>query len=700
MPEGAAMDAKKTEREGGRSKFQVLPSVCALDCPDACALKLTVDQGRVVKLEGDPAHPITRGFACVKMVHYPSRQEHPDRLLRPMKRQGPKGAGKFLPIDWEEALTIIADRTRTILAEHGPQTILPYCYAGTMGLTEGSHALTLFRALGTLELDQTICATTGSAGWEANYGPDKLGPALEDLVHARFIILWGINLVRSHSHAIPFLKEAKRRGAYVLHIDPYRNETSRLADEHWPIQVGTDAALALAFGREILARGWNDESYLQQHALGLEEYRREVEAWTLPRAARVCGLDELRLRSAIEAYARTASRFIRLGYGMTRNEGGGNAVRAISLLPALTGAWKDRGGGALLSTSGAFQLARTFLGGRHLRRPQRRHVNMNCLASELLRAEEPIRGLFVFNSNPAAVAPDSSRVRRGLAREDLFTVVLEHFQTDTADYADILLPATTFLEHPDLYTAYGHYYLQWAEAVVKPRGEARSNTQIFADLGRRLGVTEPTLAWTAQEVAQALLDSQHPWLAGITWERLRRERFVRLALPDNFRPYAEGSHFPDRKVRFAPAPRQLVFEEAPTPEYPLRLISPPGAFVLNTTLGNIAPLLKAAGGQPQVIIHPQDAAAVALSVSGMVRLNSRYGSIVRQAVVSDQTIAGVVIAVGQWWPKLAPDRKSLNDLTSERLTDLGGGSTFGNVVVRIEPVPWSGNSEAETSPFP
>jgi anaerobic selenocysteine-containing dehydrogenase len=667
-----------------KSMKQILPSVCALDCPDTCSVLITIEDGKVTKFSGDPDHPVTRGFACVKTAKYPERQEHCERLTTPLRRCGRKGEGQFESVSWDVALDEIASKTQAILDKHGAQSILPFCYAGTMGVIESGHALALFRAMGAIELDQTICATTGSAGWEMNYGPNKLGPDPESVIHARFIILWGVNVMRSNSHLVPILKEAQRRGAKILHIDPYRNETSLIADEHWQIRVGTDAALALAFGRQIIHQGWIDEAFVHEHAVGFDDYRKACEEWTVEKAADFCGLSAERIAKVIEHYARSECSFIRIGYGMTRNEGGGNAMRAISLLPSLIGAWKRLGGGAVLSTSGAFALNKSRLGGRHLIKPGVRHVNMNQLASELERNQDAIRGLFVFNSNPAAVVPDSNRVRKGLAREDLFTVVLEHFQTDTADYADYLLPATTFLEHADLYTSYGHYHLQWAKPVVAPRGEARSNTAIFAELGKRLGIHEPTLYASTEEIAQDLLQTDHPFLEGITFERLQRERSVKLNLPSPYLPYSQGSHFEDGKIRFHPAPKQLIFEESTSAEYPFRLISPPGAFVLNTSFGNIESLLKAAGGQPRVIVHPTDAATIGLESEGMVKIVSECGSIARQALVNEQTLPGVVIALGQWWPKLAPDRKSLNDLTSERLTDLGGGSTFGNTVVRLE----------------
>lgn len=663
-----------------------LPTICALDCPDTCSLNITVQDGRVVELQGDHAHPITRGFACAKMYRYPERQEHVDRLLFPQKRVGAKGEGKFVPVAWDEAIEEIADRVKQTLDNYGPQSILPYCYAGTMGKIEGNHPLSFFRALGALELDQTICATTGSAGWEANYGPSKLGVDPEDLPYARFIILWGINALRSNSHVAPLIKQARQSGAKVLHIDPFRNETSRFADEHWSIRVGTDAALALAIGGEILRNGWQDQEYLDRVANDMTDYKRACQEWPLERAADYCGIPLERLRAVAKDFALSQASFIKVGYGLTRNEGGGNAMRAITLLPALIGAWQKQGGGATLSTSGAFKLNMVKCNGEHLLQPQVRHVNMNQLASELNSETQSIRSLFVFNSNPAAVAPDSSRVRNGLSREDLFTVVLDHFQTDTADFADFLLPATTFLEHPDLYSAYGHYYLQWAEPVVAPRGEAKPNTWIFSQLAKRLGLTDETLYWSSHQLAADMLDTQHPWMNGITWERLQRERSIKLSLPKTFRPYASGSHFADGKIRFSPAPQQLEFEEQPSKEFPFRLISPPGAFILNTSMGNLESIRKMAGGQPQVVIHPMDAAKFAISDLSMIRVTSRQGSIVRQAIVSSDAPEGIVIALGQWWPKLAPDGRSLNDLTSERLTDLGGGSTFGNPTVSCLPL--------------
>lgn len=649
---------------------------------------IEVRDDRVVALRGDPEHPITQGFACVKMARYPERQNHPDRLLQPQRRIGPKGSGQFEPIGWQEALDQIVDRLQRNRQQYGDGSVLPYCYAGTMGLIERDHPLAFFRAIGASELDQTICAATAGAAWEANYGPGKVSVAPELLVHSRLIILWGINALRSNSHLVPWIKQARKRGARIVHIDPYHNETSRFADQHISINVGTDAALALAIGGEIFRLGLEDNCYLQSFADGVQEYRAACQQWSVARAAEVCGIPEEIILELAQSIGNEPKTFIKVGYGMSRNEGGGNAVRAITLLPALTGAWQHLGGGGALSCSGAFQLNNYRTSGLHLLKPNRPHVNQNQLGRALIARDSDgrpqISTLFVFNSNPAAVAPDSSSVRDGLSREDLFTVVLELFPTDTADYADVLLPATMFTEHADLYAAYGHYYLQWAEPILPAPAECRSNSWVFHQLAKRAGINDPVFEMSTEQLAEEMLKTQHPFFEGITLERLKRERSIRLNVPDDYRPYSQGSHFQGKKIRFSPAPQQIEFEERVDSAYPLRLISPPGAFVVNTSMGNIQSLLKSAGGEPSVLIHPDDAEKCGIEHHERVRVTSRYGEILRRAVVTADTRPGVVIAVGQWWAKLSPDRRSLNELTSQQLTDLGGGSLFGNSAVRVE----------------
>lgn len=663
-------------------------ATCPLDCPDACSLLLTLEEGKLVKVEGDPAHPFTRGYACAKTYRYPERAR--ERLLYPMRRVGRKGEGRFQRVSWEEALEDIAQKLKEVLDRHGGEAVLPYHYAGTMGLVENQHPLAFFRAIGASELEETICSSAGSAAWEMTYGP-RLAPDPEEIPgNARYLLLWGVNSLSTNSHLTPFLKEARRRGAKVVHIDPYENHTSRFADWHLKLRPGTDAALAYAIAHVLFREGLVDEGYLAQAATGLEAFREEAERWTPERASALTGVPEEAIERLAWELGEAKRVFLRVGYGMTRHPGGGNALRAVILLPALLGAWRHPGCGAMLSTSGAFPLNKRLLGGRHLlerSHPHRgyfrpnpgvRRVNMNQLGTALTELQPPIRALFVFNSNPLVVAPNTGRVKEGLSREDLFTVVLEQVMTETARYADYLLPATLFYEHADLYTSYGHYYLSWNEPLVPPEGEARPNTWVFRELAKRLGLEEPTLYWTAEEVAKSLLDSDHPYLQGITLERLKREGFAKLNLPKPFLPFAEGP------VRFSPPPEVIPTE--PLPDYPLILLTPPAHRFLNTTYGNVAALVEAEGGEPRLLIHPQDAAARGVTDGGLVYVRSPQGQVVRKAKVTEAPIPGTVVLEGTWWEKWAPDGKGINHLTSERLTDLGGGSTFHSTPVEVEPL--------------
>jgi len=633
-----------------------------------------------------------KALACAKTYRYPERVK--ERLLYPMRRVGRKGEGRFVRITWEEALDEMAERLKAVLDAHGGEAVLPYHYAGTMGLIENQHPLAFFRAIGASELLETICATAGSAAWEMTYGP-RLAPDPEDIPeNARYILLWGINSLATHSHLTPFLKGAKARGAKVVHIDPYANPTSRFAHEHLKIRPGTDAALAYALAHVLFKEGLVDWAYLEEAATGVEEFQKEAENWPPSRASALTGIPEEAILGLARELGEAKRVFLRVGYGMTRHPGGGNALRAVILLPALLGAWRYPGCGAMLSTSGAFFLNRRYLGGRHLLEgphphegyfrpnPKARAINMNQLGTALTELHPPIRILFVFNSNPLVVAPSTGRVKEGLAREDLFTVVLEQVMTETARYADLLLPATFFYEHPDLYTSYGHYYLSWNEPLAEPEGEARPNTWVFRELAKRLGLKEPTLHWGAEEVARSLLAADHPYLKDITLERLKEEGFVKLNLPKPFLPFAQGP------VRFSPPPQVLPTE--PLPEYPLILLTPPAHRFLNTTYGNVEALVAAEGGEPRLLIHPLDAEARGIRDGMLVHIRSPWGRITRKARVSEAPRPGVVVLEGTWWEKWAPDGKGVNHLTSERLTDLGGGSTFHSTPVEVEPLRLAG----------
>ena len=656
---------------------------CPLDCPDACRLKVTIERQpdgseRATRVTGDEGHPVTRGFACAKTVHYPARQNHPERPLYPMKRV----SGELVRLSWQQALDEIAEYLRGVLSRRGPAGILRYHYAGTMGLMEGAHAHTFFRALGTPELDETICASAGTEAWTLGYGP-RYGVRPEDVVHARTIVLWGINSLSTNSHLTPWMTQARKQGARIWHIDPYLNKTGRYADTHLKLRPGSDTALSLGIAREIIHHGWTDPVYLADATQGYQDFRAEAEGWTLERAAEVTGLTVEQIAELARAIGQDSPTYIRVGYGMTRHEGGGTALRAVTLLPALTGDWRRRGGGVNLSTSGYFRLNRTRLGGAHLVKPDVEHVNMNELASAL----EPQNGFeaaFVYNCNPLVVAPDSARVRRGLERDDLLLVVLEQAMTETARLADYVLPATTFMEHADLYTSYGHTWLGYNPAELVAPGEARPNSWVFQELGRRLGITEPTLYWTVDELLADVLRTEHPYLGGITPERLKAAGTLPLNIPDGALPYADGAETPSGKVMFTPVP---VFCEAKAvldAAYPLRLLTPPAHHFLNSTYGMLDNLTRAEGGEPQVMVHPSDAGEF---VSGTyARIVSEVGAAVRLVRVTEDAQPGVVVVEGSWWGLSAPDGVSINAVTAQTLTDLGGGSTFHNTRVRLERV--------------
>ncbi|MCP4197792.1 MAG: molybdopterin oxidoreductase family protein [Proteobacteria bacterium] len=667
---------------------------CALDCPDTCGLLAVVENGRLVKVEGDPSHPITRGFICSKVRRYPKRQYHPERPRKPMRRNGPKGSGRWDEISWDDALDNIAERLASTLDEYGGQAVLPYCYGGNHGLLQGQHPLAFFRAIGASELDKTICSATGTAGWQASYGSPSLGMDPEDGIHSKFIILWGTNTLTTNLHLAPILKAARKRGATIVHVDCYHNRTSRFADRFIRVKPGADAALAYAMAHVIIRENLQDDEYLAKAATGFHAYRAAAEAWSPARAQETTGVPAETIENLALDFAREKASFIRVSYGMTRHPGGGNALRSVVLLPALTGAWRYPGGGALASTSGGFPLNKTYLKGNHLAiepqqpdryfqpNPAARHINMSRLGTALTRANPPIRSLFVFNSNPAVVAPDSERIKAGLMQNSLFTVVLENARTETAALADYVLPATTFFEHPDLYTSYGHYYVSWSEAALEPVGESKPNTWIFAQLARRLGIEDPPIYWSTEKHAASLLNTDHPYLEGISLDGLRATGFSRLALPKPFMPFTAGAPTDSEKILFDPPPEVITPE--PEPGYPLILLTPPAHHFLNSSFGHIESVVQSEGNEPVLQMHPQDASPRNLQDGDMVRIRSKQGEIRRRIRLADAPHPGAVVLEGTWWGTSAPDGKSVNALVSEKLTDMGEGPTFHATPVEVE----------------
>jgi anaerobic selenocysteine-containing dehydrogenase len=673
---------------------EIRHSVCALDCPDCCSLLVTVENGRGVKLRGDPEHPVTRGFLCGKVAQYLEREYSPGRLLYPQRRAGAKGGGRFERVSWDEAIDAIAARLKAIAAEFGPEAILPYSYAGTMGLLNGSGMdRRFFHRLGASRLDRTICSTAGMAGMTEALGV-RYGTEPEQFRHARLILAWGANVLGTNVHLWPFIVEARRQGAKFYVIDPRRNRTTAAADKHFAINPGSDAALALAMMHVIVGENLHDADYVARYTEGFEALRERVRDWTPRRAAELTGLEAEEIAALAREYAGTRPAVIRLNYGIQRSERGAMAVRAVALLPAIVGSWKDAGGGLQLSTSQAFHLNRDGLERPDLQAKalgrEARLVNMTELGAALTALDgPPVMALAVYNSNPAAIAPNQNAVLRGLRREDLFTVVLEQFQTDTADYADILLPVTTFLEHTDLYSAYGHYYLQLARPALPAPGEAKSNVDIFRLLAARMGFEDACFRETEDETIRTLLDSPHPFVAGITLEQLDRERSVRLRLPQPYLPFATGGfgapdgkcHFHAETLDYAPPVESRHGDRDLRAKYPLELISPKNDDSMNSTFGH-----RDAVDLQTAILHlnPADAGARGIRTSDLVRAYNARGSCALVARVDDTVRPGVACAPSVRWAKRSPGKRNVNALTSERLTDAGGGPTFYSCLVQVE----------------
>jgi anaerobic selenocysteine-containing dehydrogenase len=675
-------------------------SVCALDCPDACSLLVQVDEsGQARKLSGDPDHPVTRGFLCGKVAQYLERQYHPDRLLHPLRRVGAKGEGRFERISWEVALDEISGRLAQTVQDHGPEAILPYSYAGTMGILNGSGMdRRFFHRLGASRLNRTICSEAGGTGLLLSQGA-KVGTEPEQFAHSKFILAWGANTLGTNVHLWPFIVEARRKGAKFYVIDPIRNRTGNAADRHFAINPGSDLALALGLIHIIVREHWCDEEYVCKYSSGFTELCDLAADYPPEKVAQLTGLSAADIEHLASEYAHTQPAVIRLGYGVQRSDRGGAAVRAISALPVLTGSWRHVGGGMQLSTSGAFAFNRSALERPDLQwasplKREARLVNMSLLGHALNELRNPpVHALVVYNSNPAAIVPDQSRVLAGLRRPNLFTVVLEQFQTDTADYADIVLPSTTFLEHTDLYLAYGHYYVQMARPALAPAGEAKSNVEVFRLLAERLGFTESCFDDTEDEMLQAALGTDSPYLRGITLDRLERERSVRLAVSapgQPFLPFADGGfrtpsgrfEFGADSLQFTPPCESRLGDAALTSCYPLELISSKNDDSMNSTFGHRTRVDEQTA---RLIIHPADAAARQIGNKALVVVFNHRGQCFLTAEVSTAVRPGTVAARSVRWNKRGLHGLGINQLTADRLTDLGEGPTFYSCLVEVHP---------------
>ncbi len=682
--------------------MQHVKGACPHNCPDTCGWVVTLDAaGTPVKIQGDPDHPYTRGWLCTKVNRYLEFVLHPERLRRPLRRVGAKGEGRFEPISWDEALDTVTARWQELVGRYGPESILPYSYSGTLGLVQSTVAnMRFWTRLGASGLDRTICSVAGTEALRVTVG-GSLGTDPESVVDSRLVLLWGTNPASTHPHFIPWLDEARRRGAKVYYIDPHRSLTAKRADIHLMPRPGSDAALALGLMHLLFTEGRVDEAWAREHTVGLDQLRRRAMEMPPARAAELTGIPEPDIRQLARDYGTTRPALIRTSMGIQRHSNGGNTIRALACLPALTGDYGRPGGGLLYSTGGYWMWPAEAACPQELFRnspnPNPRVINMNRLGAALLEADPPVRSLYVFNSNPASVAPNTNRVLAGLAREDLFTVVHELFMTDTARWADIVLPATSQFEHWDLHKAYGHLYVSLNRPAMPPLGEAKSNWEVFQLLAERMGFTEACFRQPAEEIIRDTLARGGPAVTGITWERLLEEGTCRLTYPRPMVPFADGRfRTPSGKVElyseqmaragadplpgWVPDVESREHNPARARRYPLQMVSAASHHFLNSTFGNV-PSHRRAHGDPFVEIHPRDAAARDVRDGDWVEVSNSRGAFLARARVGETVAPGTVFTPTLWWSQYAPDGRGANQTTSDELADYAGGATFhGNLV--------------------
>lgn len=685
-PRRAAGPRAPAPRAGGRgpaaavaaryhpSVPRLVRSVCPYDCPDACGLLVEVEGGRAVSVRGDPEHPYSQGTLCPKMNRYQETVHSPLRLLAPLVRNGPKGRGLFRRAGWDEAMGLVADRWRAILRAHGGEAILPYSYAGTMGLIQRNAGHAFFHRLGASRLDRTICSPAKDAGWRAVMG-ETPGPRPDEVLQSDLVVLWGINAVATSIHFVDRVKEARRRGARVWVVDTYETPTAALADRLVLARPGSDGALALGIMHLLVVEGLVDRAFISRRVQGFEELAERVLPQYGPgRVSALTGLPAAEIEAMAREFGRARAPFIRIGSGLSRYANGAMTVRTIVCLPALTGAYGRPGGGCLIGTSSSQAFDLGPLTREDLLARPTRVVNMNRLGEALTSLQPPVLSLYVYSSNPAAVAPDQNAVLAGLAREDLFTVVHERFMTDTARFADVVLPATSSLEHPDLYRAYGHYGVQRVEPAIPPVGESRSNWEVFQLLARAMGFDEPIFRKSTRELVDALLDAPSPWREGLDRAALDAGETVELRVPRN------GFGTPSGRIEILnPQLSRPLPEWLPTHEesgrLPFRLMTGASVYSLNSTFGEREDLRLKRRGM-RLAMNPADAAERGLADGQGVLAWNDLGEVAFDLELSGKVPRGVVVAEGVFWSAHAPGERTVNALTSQRLTDEAGGSTF------------------------
>ena len=678
---------------------------CPMDCPDTCSWIVTVKDGRATKLQGDPHHPITRGTLCAKMNGFIEYTRHPERLMWPLRRAGAKGDGKFVRFTWAEALDEIADRFKRIISAYGAEAIWPYYGAGSYGAIQGISGAgrRLWHALGTSQHVVTVCTISGCVGTGYTLGDRRVGMDPETIQFSKLIILWGTNTLSTNLHLWRFIQMARERGAHLVVIDPVKTRTAAKADEHISIVPGTDAALALGLMHVVVSLGREDKEFIETHTLGWPQFKARILEFTPERVSRITGVPTDVIVGLGTRLAESRPTAIKMLMGMQRHGGGGMAVRTITCIPGVTGDWRYPGGGASYDTRGFFRGNWQKLWRPDLLPSKARTLSMTRLGEGLLDLRDPpVQALFVYGSNPMASIPHQRKVRKGLAREDLFTVVFDHFRTDTANYGDILLPSTMQLEHADLHTTYGHIYVSWNEPAVEPPGECWTATEVFRQLARRLDLTEPCLYDSDEEMARQVLDSGDPSLHGITLERLKAEGWARLNYPSPFAPFSDGFMTPSGKLEFYS--EQMASEgldplagytppydvsQQGTPlarKYPLSLLSVCRHYGLNSIFPNSQPHARRQGPS-NLLIHPSDAAERNLKDGMLVRVFNDRGDFLVRVAITDKVRAGVVSTTKSGWPMLEPGASNPNATVDERDSDMGGGAVYDDNRVEVAAVP-------------
>ncbi|SPF33379.1 Molybdopterin dinucleotide binding domain protein [Candidatus Desulfosporosinus infrequens] len=664
-------------------KTELKRSVCPYDCPDMCGLLVKVVDGQAVKVTGDPEHPYTRGTLCPKMVHYERTVHSPQRLTHPLLRIGEKGGGQFKAITWKEGIQRLADRWTGIISDYTAEAILPYSYAGTMGLVQRNCGEGFFHRLGASRLARTICSSAKGYGWASVMG-ETLAPHPDEVKKSDFIILWGSNALATNIHLLHNVRAAKRRGATVWLVDTYENPTAQIVDQVVLVRPGSDGALALGIMHILVREGWIDQAFMEQHVQGFEQFQGEVLPDYPPeKVSQITGIDVNLLELMAARYGKALAPFISLGSGLCRYGNGAMTVRAITCLPALVGAWGKSGGGLLasISTNKAFNTGRVTR--EDFMQKPTRIVNMNQLGYALTDlSEPPIMSLYVYHSNPVCVAPDQNMIIKGLRREDLFTVVHERFMTDTARYADLILPATSSLEHADIYRSYGHYGVQRAAAAIPPVGEAKSNWEVFQLLAQAMGFEEPFFNQTTDEVINQLIEPPTPWLGRVELAKLQEGRPVELSLPEN---YKTTFLTPSAKIElYNPS------EAEPLPRYcepygddaPFYLMSAPSLFSLNSSFNERPDLLRKKE-TAYLQMNPKDAENKNLQAGRSVIAFNERGEVPFMLKLTTKVPQGVVVTEGLFWYAKGPDDSTVNALTSQRLTDRAAGSTLYDVKVDV-----------------